>query len=92
MTRSERLAFLQIALGKASVLFMSQRGGGEIVMPTEGLSEIVDEISAVYESEIEKLKTLIRQYIDEWDTPVPDLTLRWNYRNQLRRAVGRKGK
>ncbi len=44
MQSLEVLTLIQLALGKASVAFMSQPGGGKIVMPTEELLETANEL------------------------------------------------
>jgi hypothetical protein len=44
MDSKEVLTLIQLALGKASVAFMSQPDGGKIVMPTEELLETANEL------------------------------------------------
>ena len=44
MDSKEVLTLIQLALGKASVAFMSQTDGGKIVMPTEELLETANEL------------------------------------------------
>lgn len=44
MQSLEVLTLIQLALGKASVAFMSQPDGGKIVMPTEELLETANEL------------------------------------------------
>ena len=48
MTDDERLMIVQLALGKASVYFMSQTAGRQIVMPVEGLLEVANDIASIW--------------------------------------------
>lgn len=42
------------ALGEASALFMSDKSGGKIIMPTEELGKIVEETTERIKKEIKK--------------------------------------
>lgn len=62
MDSKETLTLIQLGLGKASVAFMSQPGGGKIVMPTEELIEVANDIcEAVMTAHRKSIATLKAQ-------------------------------
>lgn len=56
METNDRRALIQLALGKASVAFMSQPTGGQIVMPTEDLLETAEDILLFWERDVAELR------------------------------------
>lgn len=55
----ERRTLIRLALGKASVAFMRQ--SAEVVMPTEELLEVAEDIHAVWALEVDNLAAEVRE-------------------------------
>lgn len=70
MSEDERRSLILMALGKASVEFMSQPQGGQIVMPTEALLEIAEDIHAVWALEVDYLTAEVRELREERNAAV----------------------